>query len=374
MPARETVTSHDHDSLRAALAAMGEKPFRAGQILRHVYRRCVGSYAEMTDLSAALRERLQAELPLFTTGEPEGKAAKEGTTKLLVPCADGQPVECVLIPEPPGRSPPERRTVCVSTQAGCPIGCVFCASGLDGLARNLTAAEIVEQVLRIGRLVRTKHGVGDHPVNNVVFMGMGEPFYNLPAVLAAIERLSAPWGMGIGLNRMTVSTVGVEGGVEPLASHPLAPNLALSLHAPNDEIRAEVVPFRKALSVRELIDEGVRYARKTGKDVTCEYVLLAGLNSGVVHARELARRLSGKNLKVNLIPCNPVEGLPYDSPATAAVEDFQRILEAAGIPAPVRRARGDRIAAACGQLRLRRIGAQRPEAAPGAAPAAGGAE
>jgi 23S rRNA (adenine2503-C2)-methyltransferase len=313
----------------------------------------------MTDLSAALRERLKTELPLLTTGVPEEKASKDGTTKLLVPCADGQPVECVLIPEPPGKAPPERRTVCVSTQAGCPVGCVFCASGLEGLARNLTAAEIVEQAIRVGRLVRDRFDDMDHPVSNVVFMGMGEPFYNLDRVLAAVERLNADWGMGVGLNRITVSTVGVEGGAMRLAAHPLAPNLALSLHAPNDEIRARVVPFAKALPVADLVSEGAKYREKTGREVTCEYVLLDGINAGPGHARELARRVSGKGLKVNLIPYNGVEGLPYRAPAPKAVEAFARILEDAGIAAPVRRARGDRIAAACGQLRLRRVAPQR---------------
>lgn len=350
-----TVTSHDRDSLRDAFVTMGEKAFRADQVLRHVYKRCATSYDEMTDLGAALREKLKAELPVMSTGEPEENKSKDGTAKLLVPCGDGQPVECVLIPEPPGKSPPERRTVCVSTQAGCPVGCVFCASGLAGLARNLTAAEIVEQAIRVGRFVRRRWDGMDHPISNVVFMGMGEPFYNLDRVIAAIERLNADWGMGIGLNRMTVSTVGVEGGVMKLAAHPLAPNLALSLHAPNDEIRARVVPFPKALSVAETIAEGVKYQQKTGKEVTCEYVMLGGVNSAPEHARELAKRLSWRGLKVNLIPYNGVEGLPYEAPRAKDVTEFSRILEAAGIPAPVRRARGDRIAAACGQLRLRKI-------------------
>jgi len=355
-----SVTSHDRDSLRDALVTMGEKAFRADQILRHVYKRCATSYDEMTDLGAALRERLKAGIPVMSTAEPEENKSKDGTAKLLVPCADGQPVECVLIPEPPGKSPPERRTVCVSTQAGCPVGCVFCASGLAGLARNLTAAEIVEQAIRVGRLVRQRHDEMDHPISNVVFMGMGEPFYNLDRVIAAIERLNADWGMGIGLNRITVSTVGVEGGVMKLAAHPLAPNLALSLHAPNDEIRARVVPFAKALPVAEVLAEGVKYQQKTGKDVTCEYVLLGDINSGPEHAKELAKRISGKGLKVNLIPYNAVEGLAYEAPAAKAVAEFSRILEAAGIPAPVRRARGDRIAAACGQLRLKKITAPPP--------------
>jgi len=349
------VTEHDRDSLRDALTAMGEKAFRADQVLKHLYTRCVTSYDDMTDLPAALRERLKAELPLLSTGKPGEHRSRDGTTKLLVPCADGQPVECVLIPEPPGKTPPERRTVCVSSQAGCPVGCVFCASGLAGLARNLTAGEIVEQVVRAGALLRKRFPGMDHPVNNVVFMGMGEPFYNLERVIAAIERLNAGWGMQIGLNRITVSTVGVEGGVGRLAAHPLAPNLALSLHAPNDAIRARIVPFPKALSVADLVEEGVRYQRKTGKEVTCEYVMLAGVNSGPEHARELARRLSGKGLKVNLIPYNAVEGLGYEAPSAREASAFQEVLERAGIPAPVRRARGDRIAAACGQLRLRQV-------------------
>jgi 23S rRNA (adenine2503-C2)-methyltransferase len=344
-PDRRPVTGHTPDSLRNALVALGEKPFRASQILRHLYRRCATSYEEMTDLPAALRARLAKELPLLSTGEPEEKRSKDGTSKLLVPCADGQPVECVMIPEPPGK------------------GCVFCASGLSGLARNLTAAEIVEQVIRQGTLVRERAGGIDHPINNVVFMGMGEPFYNLDAVLGAIEVLNADWGMGIGLNRMTVSTVGVQGGVGRLAAHRLAPNLALSLHAPDDAIRARVVPFPKALTVNELIAEGVQYRAKTGKEVTCEYVMLEGINAGAAEGRELARRLGGKGLKVNLIPYNAVEGLEYGTPSARAVKEFSEILERAGVAAPVRRSRGDRIAAACGQLRLQRV-------APGAGPSA----
>ncbi|MBI3268093.1 MAG: 23S rRNA (adenine(2503)-C(2))-methyltransferase RlmN [Planctomycetes bacterium] len=321
-------------------AAFGVPRYRGRQLLHWLHQRRARSYEGMTDFPKALRERLARELPLFSTRVARTHEGRDGTRKLLLALPKGDAVEAVLIPEA------DRRTVCVSTQVGCPIGCTFCASGLGGLLRNLSPGEIVEQVLHVQDALPA-----GEKLTNVVVMGMGEPFLNYAALVRALEVLEAEWGLGIGSNRITVSTAGVLDKVARFAREPVATNLALSLHAPNDEVRARLLPRFKKVTIAEIVAAAAAYRGATGKDVTFEYVLLAGVNAAPEHAEELAERVRKIGCKVNLIPWNGVEGIDHQTPSEAEVRRFEAILEERGVPTTCRRRKGDDIAAACGQLR-----------------------
>jgi 23S rRNA (adenine2503-C2)-methyltransferase len=242
---------------------------------------------------------------------------------------------------------PERRTVCVSTQVGCGMGCVFCASGLHGLKRNLTTGEILEQVLRLDRLLAL-----EERITNVVVMGIGEPLANLKALLPALESLSDKGGMGLGARRITISTVGLPDKIRELARTGKAYNLAVSLHAPNDELRNQLVPVNAKIGIAAILDAADDFFRLTGRRVTYEYVLLSGVNDAPEQARELAQRLQSRIAHVNLIPMNGVSELPFVEPTAPRTQEFVRILEQFGVPATVRKRKGADIDAACGQLRL----------------------
>ncbi len=333
-------------------AALGDREprYRARQLLAWVHKKGAKSLAEMTDLPKLLRERRAGDLLARTTEIRERRASDDRTVKLLVSLADGEAVESVLIPEG------DRWTLCVSTQVGCGMGCRFCATGTMGLRRNLSAAEIVEQVLHARDELH-----GESPTN-VVFMGMGEPLANWPALRRALEVLNAPWGTGIGARRMTVSTIGFPERIRDLATLGLEVNLAISLHAPDDDLRTALVPPNKGVGIRELLDAARDFHERTGRRVTFEYVLLEGVNDSPDHARRLAERVRTLGAFVNLIPMNPVPGLPDRAPAPAAVQAFRRALRVAGVECEVRRQRGDDIAAACGQLAVAAAGAQTPRA------------
>jgi 23S rRNA (adenine2503-C2)-methyltransferase len=345
------LTDLDRTELEAFLASWGAPPWRAGQVLRWIYARRATGFGGMSDLPEALRARLAEEGVLRSTGILREQAGADGTRKFLVGLRDGQAVEGVLIPERRrgDRAPVGVRwTLCVSTQVGCPVRCVFCASGMDGLKRNLAPGEIVEQVLHALDL---RAGAPDAGGLNLVLMGMGEPMLNPAPVRKALEILHARWGLGIGWNRITLSTIGIPGTLEALVAAGVTPNLAISLHAPNDAVRDRLVPMRKRFGVADAVAAARRWRKATGKEVTFEYVLLAGENDAPAHARELARRVAPTGCKVNLIPYNAVEGLAASSSPAARVEEFRRILEAGGVTVTVRRRRGEDIDAACGQLR-----------------------
>ncbi|HEX7897103.1 MAG TPA: 23S rRNA (adenine(2503)-C(2))-methyltransferase RlmN [Planctomycetota bacterium] len=328
--------------LEEKLGAHGLEKWRAKPMLSWLHRRDIKSFDEMTDLSKEARASMPG---LFRLTETEIKGKHEspdGTTKFLVGLTDGDVIEAVLIPEG------GRRTVCVSTQVGCPIKCVFCASGLQGLKRNLSAAEIVEQIIHVKRSL-----MEGERISNVVIMGIGEPLLNPKNLMKALRILKASWGQGIGFNRITLSTVGVLGQLEELVKHRVTPNLALSLHAPNDEIRAEIVPTMKNVKVTDIIKAGVEYHRVTGKEVTFEYVLLDGVNDDKKHALELGKKLRGVQVKVNVIPFNRVEEVPYGTPSRERVDRFVQALGNCGVPVMVRKRKGDEVAGACGQLRAR---------------------
>lgn len=339
-------------ALKKSLKDLGEPTYRADQILRGFFLRRQRRYEGMTDLPAALRARLATELPLMTSRVASSTASADGTTKLLVALADGESVECVLIPDG------DRRTACLSTQVGCPIGCVFCASGLDGVKRNLTAGEIVEQAVHLTDLLPA-----EERLTNLVIMGMGEPFLNYDHLLHALETLHAKWGLGIGTNRITVSTVGHVARIASFAEHPLATNLAVSLHAPDDALRQTLIPHAPPATVAEIVTAAVNYRNATGKDVTFEYVLIADRNDHAGHARALARLIQRTGIKVNLIPLNPIRDVALKAPLASQVKVFQLAVEAEGVTCTVRRRRGSEIAAACGQLRLAHVRAAGASAA-----------
>jgi 23S rRNA (adenine2503-C2)-methyltransferase len=277
----------------------------------------------------------------------------DGTEKLLVDLADREQIECVLLRDA------ARRTICISTQVGCAMGCVFCASGLAGVARNLAPGEIVEQMLLLDRLLPT-----EERLSHIVVMGMGEPLANLDALLPALAEATSKSGLGISARRITISTVGLPKAMHRLAGEHPHYNLAVSLHAPDDELRRELVKVSKNIPLAEILQAADHYFEASGRRLTFEYVLLAGINDQVDHARRLAALLGRRTALVNVIPYNPVSGLPYRTPSGGAVERFVDALRAAGINVFVRERKGSRIDAACGQLRRSAMPTGESSAAP----------
>ncbi len=354
------------DELEGFAERLGEPPYRGRQMAHWLYQRGATSFSEMTDLPAALRARL-AEEAHVTSLTPLTSVAADGgdTIKYLVQLSDDATVETVFMRYQDGR-----RSVCVSTQVGCGMGCTFCATGLAGLTRNLTVAEILDQVILVQRLTGER-------VSNVVFMGMGEPLANYEATLRAVHLLNAPYGLGIGMRHLTVSTVGLVPQIRRLASERLQLTLAVSLHAPIDELRNELVPVNRRWPVADLLDAGRDYVRETGRRISFEYVLMETVNDMPGLAATLGELLRARSegvttedegalpFHVNLIPWNPVYGLQYRRPGRDRVEAFVRELHARGVPATVRLERGVDIDAACGQLQRTR-GAATVIAAPAA--------
>ncbi|MHC5010113.1 MAG: dual-specificity RNA methyltransferase RlmN [Planctomycetota bacterium] len=330
------------DAMEALLVSWGEPRYRAKQVFHAVQRESQLDPVAMTVLPRPLRERLARETVPSATREIEVQASEDGTRKFLLALADERRIETVLIPE--GR----RRTVCVSTQVGCPIGCVFCASGVGGLVRDLTTAEIAEQVLRV------QASLGHRP-SHVVVMGMGDGLLNLGPLAAAIRLWCHPEGMGFSPRRITVSTAARGALVDRLADEELGVGLAVSLHGPDDETRQRLVPTSRPGRVRELVEAATRYARRTGRDVTVEYVLIAGENDRTHHASALAGLLAGRHIHVNLLPLNPVAHRPdLRAPSGREALAFAARLREAGVATTLRSRRGEDIHAACGQLALER--------------------
>lgn len=321
--------------------AAGHAPYRAEQIRRWIFGKRVADFAAMHDLPAALRQALDEAFSFFPAEIVRRQVAADRTEKLLLKLEDGEFVECVLMRED------DRRTICISTQVGCAMGCVFCASGLLGVKRNLTTGEILEQVLRLDRLLPL-----EERITNVVVMGIGEPLANLKNLLPALDSLNAKGGMGLGARRITISTVGLPDKIRELAEIDRQYNLAVSLHAPNDDLRTKLVPVNAKIGIGEILSAADFYFERTGRRVTYEYVLLSGVNDQPEHARELARLLQPRVAHVNLIPMNRVTELPFAEPTAPRTSEFVRVLEQHGIPATVRKRKGADIDAACGQLRL----------------------
>lgn len=393
--------------------------FRAKQILEWVYQKGIADPAQMTSLSKRDRDLLADQMTFLSGKVVRHQAATDGVQKLLIEWDDGEgaegktslnvlngsaegaigdtsrQTECVMIPSD------DRRTACISSQVGCPVGCKFCASGLGGLEGNLSAGRIVEQVWRLGSLLRGEEGLpsqarpvgtaaadsdgdetdvdeagpggtptpplpgskpgksaarpdirGEGRVTNVVFMGMGEPLSNFGPVTNAVRAICSLWGMGISARKVTISTVGLPKAIEKLAAELELPvTLALSLHAPNDEVRRRLIPWAEYTTIKDLLVACQKWFTKTGREITLEYTLLRGVNDRPEHATELAQVAKTLRANINLIRYNEVEGLPFKRPQTDDVCEFQNLLKARGINTHIRASRGRDIAAACGQLR-----------------------
>jgi 23S rRNA (adenine2503-C2)-methyltransferase len=329
----------ERPALEAALAARGHRRFHAGQIFHWIYRRGVADPAAMTDLSRELRAMLAREFALTTPTLISRETSADGTEKFVIRLADGRQIESVFIPDTPAM------TFCISTQVGCAMACAFCLTGKMGLARHLTAGEIVGQV----RLLVDQVGLRGKPFN-LVLMGMGEPLHNYDETMKALRILNDEEGFGLSPRRITLSTVGLLPAIERLGREPNMPNLAISLHAPTDAQRGELVPLNRKHGVAEIIEACKRLPLKKRSRITFEYVLLAGVNDRPEDARRLARLLSGVKAKVNLIPLNEAPGIPFTRPSDRAIDAFAKILADHHLVVSVRKSRGRDIRAACGQL------------------------
>ncbi len=341
------------DTLRDLLVSCHEPAYRAAQILEWVYQRGAANYEAMSNLPKALRGRLEAELPLYQSRVIQQQESRDGTVKRLLGWPDGATSECVLIPDD------DRRTACISTQVGCPVGCVFCASGLNGLQRQLSAGQIIEQAMRVRELCEPQVRL-----SNIVFMGLGEPLANYAATVHALRTINAEWGMGIGARKITVSTVGLPTQMRRLADEKMQINLALSLHAATDELRRQLIPWAERVTIDSLVEAANYYFDQTGREITLEYILLAGINDSTEQARALAATAKRMRSNVNLIAYNPVEGLPYGRPTDDTVVRFLETLRARAVNAHVRKSRGLDIDGACGQLRRRETTLIAPTLAP----------
>jgi 23S rRNA (adenine2503-C2)-methyltransferase len=341
--ARTNLLGMSQDLLGQYFAERAEKPFRARQLMQWIYQRGAIDFDEMTDLSKKLREQLQGDaeivLPLVQSRHDSG----DGTVKWLFATDCGQAVETVFIPEP------GRGTLCISSQVGCALDCSFCATGAQGFNRNLTRAEIVGQVL-VANSELPRRENGDPAVTNVVFMGMGEPLANYRNVIPVLELLVSDWAFGLSRRRVTISTSGLVPQINRLGDD-CNVSLAVSLHAPDDELRSRIVPINKMHQIDSLLEACWAYAAKhSNRFITFEYVMLRGVNDSLAHADQLHKLLRGRPAKVNLIPFNPFPGTEFKRSSTDTVQHFQNRLRQRGIVATTRRTRGDDINAACGQL------------------------
>ena len=333
--------------LQSMVLEAGGQKFRAKQLAEWLYKRGAHDFAAMNNMPKALREQLAAS---YTIGRPRiirrQDSANGETTKYLLEFADGTAIETVLMRHDYGNS------VCVSTQAGCAMGCSFCASTLHGVVRNLTSGEILAQVVAMNDMLREEEG--SH-VNTIVIMGSGEPLMNYEAVLRFIRLLHEPYTLGLSYRNITVSTCGIVNRMYDLAQEEIPISLSLSLHAPNQPLREHLMPIAKKYDIKEVVAAADHYARQTGRRVTYEYILIDGVNDLEEHARELARLVQGQLASVNLIPINPVAERGFNRPSAEHVQRFAAVLSGYGVNVTVRREMGDDIQAACGQLRNRHL-------------------
>ena len=335
------------DEIESTLAALNERPYRAKQIVDWLYEKRVTSFAEMSDLPQGLRQHLATEFGFGNIETVRVLGSKDTTRKFLFRLGDGSLIESVLIPASPAlygeRS--DRRTICVSTQVGCAYGCRFCASGLDGFSRNLDASEIVQQLLAVEKATGER-------IDNVVFMGMGEPLANLTNVVRAIRIINAPWGLEIGARHITVSTSGLAPQIKKLADEPLQSRLAISLHGATDEVRNQIMPVNRKYDLTTLLAACDYYASRKKQRIYFEYILIAGVNDSEEQAHLLAGHAHRIGARINLIPYNTVEGLEWSRPLREKQERFLSIVRSHDVVATLRREKGHDIEAACGQLRL----------------------
>jgi 23S rRNA (adenine2503-C2)-methyltransferase len=371
------IKSLTREELEGQFKEWNEPAFRVTQLLDWLYARRATSWDAMTNLSKALREKLRGNFSLQSLELARKQGAQDTTQKFLWKLADGAFIESVLIPANPALygEASDRHTLCISTQVGCAYGCRFCASGLDGWKRNLGVHEIIEQVLATERwhiaeclqmkaeatlTEASKSAMANPPtatdarlVNNIVVMGMGEPLANYDNLLKALKILNAPWGGGIGARRITISTSGLAPQIRRLANEPLQFRLAISLHGATDEVRNRIMPVNKKYPLIDLTAACDDYQKLKGRMITLEYILIAGVNDTLAQTRPLAGLAKRLYAKVNLIPYNKVEGLPWQRPSDEVCEKFHAALEKLDVTATLRREKGGDIDAACGQLRLK---------------------
>ncbi len=367
------IRSLTRDDLAARFKEWGQPTYRVDQLLEWLYPRRAANWDAMTNLPKALREKLREGFSLNVLELVRKQGSRDTTQKFLWRLADGAMIESVLIPANPALygEASDRHTLCVSTQVGCAYGCKFCASGLEGWKRNLHAHEIIEQVLAVERACSAETPAASSPeaaagkpeartskpdtrlINNLVIMGMGEPLANYDNLLKALRTLNAPWGGGIGARKITVSTSGLAPQIRQLADEPLQFRLAISLHGATDETRLKIMPVNKKYPLRELTAALEYYQAKKDRMITFEYILIAGVNDSLGQVKPLADLARRLNAKVNLIPYNQVEDLPWVRPTEDAQEAFLAALEKQDVTATLRREKGHDIDAACGQLRLK---------------------
>jgi 23S rRNA (adenine2503-C2)-methyltransferase len=360
------IKSLTREELEHQFAAWNQPAYRVGQLLEWLYERRAADWEAMTNLPKALREQLRQAFTLQTLGLVQKQGSPDATQKFLWKLADGSLIESVLIPANPALygEASDRQTLCISTQVGCAYGCRFCASGLDGWKRNLGVHEIVEQILAVERHEAAAEaalaGAGVPPsrpaaraVDNLVVMGMGEPLANYDNLIKSLKILNAPWGGGIGARKITISTSGLVPQIRRLAVEPLQFRLAISLHGATDAVRTRIMPVNKKYPLAELTAACEDYQKLKGRMITLEYILIAGINDSLEQIRPLATLAKKLFAKVNLIPYNRVEDLPWERPSEAACESFLAALEKQQVIATLRREKGHEIDAACGQLRLK---------------------
>jgi len=334
------------------LTTAGEAAFRADQAQQWFWRQLAPSFRAMRTLPPSARRRLEASYA-FSSVAPRLKRVADGgqTAKYLFTLQDGRTIETVVMHYDATARSRARTTICVSSQVGCPIGCSFCATGQSGFDRNLSEAEIVDQFLMASRDL----GEGQRSLTNVVFMGMGEPMNNYPAVVGAIRRWARPDTLNFSPRRVTVSTIGLVPFIERLTAEGLPVNLAISLHAPDDELRSRMIPVNRKYPIAAITAAARAHAERTGRRVSYEYVMLSGVNDSIEQAGRLARVVKHRLSHVNLIPMNPIDGSPLSPPSKSHTQAFQSVLQAAGISTTIRATRGLDIDAACGQLRAREL-------------------
>ena len=335
------------NELEEELHKLGEPSYRARQITDWLYKKRVDSIEKMTDVPQSLRERLAAKFSFSKIDVVRVLGSRDTTRKFLFRLSDANLIESVLIPASPAfyGEKSDRRTICISTQVGCAYGCRFCASGLEGFSRNLRANEIIDQIIAIERASGEK-------IDNIVFMGMGEPLANFENTMRAIRIVNAPWALGIGARHITLSTSGLAPQIRKLADEPLQIRLAVSLHGATDEVRNQIMPINRKYNIETLLSACDYYTAHKNQRLTFEYILIAGVNDADEQAHLLAQHARRLFAKVNLIPYNTVDGLEWSRPSRNRQEKFLSILRAHKIAATLRREKGHDIDAACGQLRL----------------------
>ena len=346
------IKSLSREELEAQFKTWGEPAYRVTQVLEWLYARRAITWDAMKNLPKTLRDKLAERFTLQTPELVRKRGSPDTTQKFLWRLTDHSLIESVLIPANPALygEASDRHTLCISTQVGCAYGCKFCASGLEGLKRNLQPHEIIEQVLAIERQGESSPA---RAVDNIVVMGMGEPLANYDNLLKALKILNAPWGGGIGARKITISTSGLAPQIRKLAEEPLQFRLAISLHGATDEVRGKIMPVNKKYPLKELVAACEEYQGQKGRMMTLEYILIAGVNDSIQQTKPLAAIAKKIFAKVNLIPYNTVEGLPWHRPSEEVCEQFLEALEKQNVAATLRREKGHDIDAACGQLRLK---------------------